>query len=57
MFLFPFIVFSVVSWRNGEVIGHLHLKSVTAAEVDHRSEERRCARRVAAGSKESSNHR
>ena len=39
--LLPFIIFSVVSRSNGEVIGHLHLESVTAAEVDHRVEEDR----------------
>src|SRR5437667_4386484 len=27
--------FSVSSWSNGEVVGHLHLESGTAAEVDH----------------------
>src|SRR5215470_11151424 len=32
---------SLVLWCDGEVIGDLHLESITAAEVDHRLEEDR----------------
>src|SRR5207253_11269962 len=40
MSLFPFISFAVPLRSNGEVIGHLHLESGTAPEVDYcRSEE------------------
>ena len=41
VFISFYCFFSVVSRSNGEVVGHLHLESGTAAEVDHAMDEDR----------------